>query len=268
MMKDRVGMSFLVLSGPFGVGSVTRELIDRERPSHLLGDTVGRRLFLKLWYPAERGTGDDNERIWQELRNDAGTPLPLRLLLKLLTTRTATRSRGRFVARAQTSRVILYNHGLVSFAAENTSLMQELASHGYTVVAIQHIEQGDGDCALSARIADPRKFLQCGVGIGLGPGAKHACDEFDVEARRLRKAQGAAHIDCGEPLEERPDLDLTRCRKRLGQKPIERSFEHGGIGDLRRLLVSGQLGSGPGPGSAWTGQPGGFNGVRYERRCG
>jgi dienelactone hydrolase len=134
-------MSFLVLSGPFGVGSVTRELIDRDRPSHLLGDTAGRRLFLKLWYPAERGTGDDNERIWQELRNDAGTPLPLRVLLKCLTARTATRSRGRFVARAPTSRMILYNHGLVSFAAENTSLMQELASHGYTVVAIQHVEQ-------------------------------------------------------------------------------------------------------------------------------
>ncbi len=134
-------MSFLSLSGPFGVGSVSRELVDRERPSHLLSDTAGRRLFLKLWYPAERGTGDDNERIWQELRNDAGTPLPLRVLLKCLTARTATRSRGRFVARAPTSRVIVYNHGLVSFAAENTSLTQELASHGYTVVAIQHVEQ-------------------------------------------------------------------------------------------------------------------------------
>ena len=48
---------------------------------------------------------------------------------------------GRFVARAPTSSVVAYNHGSVSFAAENTSLMQELASHGYTVVAIQHAEQ-------------------------------------------------------------------------------------------------------------------------------
>ncbi len=134
-------MSFLVPSGPFGVGSVTRELIDRGRPSHLLNDTAGRRLFLKLWYPAERGTGDDDERIWQELRTDARTPALVRALLGCLRARTATRVNGRFVARAPTSSVVAYNHGSVSFAAENTSLMQELASHGYTVVAIQHAEQ-------------------------------------------------------------------------------------------------------------------------------
>jgi hypothetical protein len=33
------------------------------------------------------------------------------------------------------SPLAIYNHGLISFTAENTSLMEELASHGYTVLA-------------------------------------------------------------------------------------------------------------------------------------
>src|SRR5688572_11712300 len=135
-------MSFLVPSGPYAVGAVAVELNDRDRPVHLGADALGRRLHLKLWYPAERGTGGDEERIWDDLRNDARTPSLVRAVLAcLLRARTATRPNARFVARAPQSSVVIYNHGLISFAAENTSLMQELASHGSTVVAIQHAEQ-------------------------------------------------------------------------------------------------------------------------------
>lgn len=134
-------MSFLHPSGQFGVGTVTTELVDETRSSHALADTPGRRLILKLWYPAERGTESEPERIWQELRDDARTPLPLRLLLKVLRARTASRPDAQFAADARAPRVVVYNHGFVSFAAENTSLAQELASHGCIVVAIQHAAQ-------------------------------------------------------------------------------------------------------------------------------
>jgi dienelactone hydrolase len=36
---------------------------------------------------------------------------------------------------------VLYNHGLISFASENSSLMQELASRGHVVIAIEHVDQ-------------------------------------------------------------------------------------------------------------------------------
>jgi dienelactone hydrolase len=133
--------SFLVPSGPYAVGAAALELIDRERPAHLEADATGRRLQLKVWYPAERGTGGDEERIWEDVRGDAHAPALARAVLKCLRARTASRPNARFVARAPTSNVVVYNHGLISFAAENTSLMQELASHGSTVVAIQHAEQ-------------------------------------------------------------------------------------------------------------------------------
>jgi dienelactone hydrolase len=134
-------VSFLDPSGPFGVGCVVRELLDRSRPAHLLSDSPGRRLLLDLWYPAERGTGSESARIWEALRRDARTPALVRLLLTCLRARTVARPNARFVARAPVSSLVVYNHGLISFAAENTSLMQELASHGCTVVAIQHAEQ-------------------------------------------------------------------------------------------------------------------------------
>jgi dienelactone hydrolase len=174
-------MSFLVASGPFGVGSVTRELIDRDRPSHLLSDTVGRRLLLKLWYPAERGTGTEDERIWQELRNDARTPVPVRVLLKCLRARTSTRSNGRFVVRAPTSSVVVYNHGLVSFAAENTSLMQELASHGFAVVAIQHAEQLAEFRALSRAESAEKKTVDAELAQRLKAATKTERPKLAVE---------------------------------------------------------------------------------------
>ncbi len=36
---------------------------------------------------------------------------------------------------------VVYNHGLVSFASENTSLTQDLASRGHIVIAIEHQDQ-------------------------------------------------------------------------------------------------------------------------------
>ena len=210
------GMAFLIPSGPFGVGSVTRELVDRGRPSHLLSDTAGRRLFLKLWYPAERGTGDDDERIWQDLRNDARTPALVRVLLGCLRARTATRVNGRFVARAPMSSVVAYNHGLVSFAAENTSLMQELASHGYTVVAIQHAEQLAEFKALSR--AEP-------------PEKKKADAEL---AQRLKDASSA----------ERPTLAVeyfqasTNTNRVVVERAADTSFVLGRIADVVAKIPS------------------------------
>jgi len=38
-------------------------------------------------------------------------------------------------------RILIYSHGLISFASENCMLMEHLASRGYVVIALQHVEQ-------------------------------------------------------------------------------------------------------------------------------
>lgn len=128
-------------SGRHRVGSITGELIDLSRASHLLSRSIGRQLLLKCWYPADPDANAEREPIWQQLRSDARTPLPVRIALAFLRRRTSTYAAANFADDVRDSRLIIYNHGLVSFASENTSLAEELASHGFTVIAIQHAEQ-------------------------------------------------------------------------------------------------------------------------------
>ena len=127
-------------SGPHCVGSITHEIVDAGRAAHLASATLGRRLLLKVWYPAANATTRP-ELLWAELRRDTRTPLPMRLLLRCVRVRTATVRCAAISPIVRASPLVLYNHGLISFTAENTSLMEELASHGYTVLAIEHADQ-------------------------------------------------------------------------------------------------------------------------------
>jgi dienelactone hydrolase len=127
-------------SGPYGVGSIPHELVDASRAAHLASEAFGRRLLLKVWYPTASETARP-ELLWAEVRRDARTPLPVRLLLGCVRARTATVPRAAISPVVTASPLVIYNHGLISFAAENTSLMEELASHGCTVLAIEHAEQ-------------------------------------------------------------------------------------------------------------------------------
>ena len=46
-----------------------------------------------------------------------------------------------YATRVGAPRILIYSHGLVSFASENSMLMEHLASRGYMVIALQHVEQ-------------------------------------------------------------------------------------------------------------------------------
>jgi dienelactone hydrolase len=126
-------MSAIRPSGPFAIGTVTRRLEDPERR--------GRRLLLKVWYPAEVVAGATPELLWAQLRAGGATPWPVRALLGLLRRRSCSVPDAPYAAAAARRTPVLYNHGLVSFASENTSLAEELASHGHPVVAIEHTDQ-------------------------------------------------------------------------------------------------------------------------------
>ncbi len=101
----------------------------------------GRRLFLKLWYPAQPAPGTAPEVWWDQLHAARRIPLVGRALLKLIQRRTATYAGAARAAMGPPLWPVVYNHGLVSFASENTSLMQDLASRGHIVIAIEHQDQ-------------------------------------------------------------------------------------------------------------------------------
>ncbi len=174
-------MPYLPPSGPHRIGSIRHTLLDAGRPSHVLSHTAGRRLVLKCWYPAAAGSTEAAERIWAELRDDRAVPFPVRALLKCLRQVTSTQPGAPFDGAARVSRLVLYNHGLVSFAAENTSLAEELASHGFTVVAIQHAEQMLELKALNAAQSEAKKRADAALTVALRKAEGEARAKLAVE---------------------------------------------------------------------------------------
>jgi len=150
-------MKWLEPGGPHGVGSIATRLVDPARSTYVGNETPGRALAVKVWYPSDAASGPA-ERLWEELRRDPQTPAGMRLMLRLLRKRTSTRAGAAIATRGVLRSVVVYNHGLISFASENTSLMEHLASRGHVVLALRHLEQAAELKALSGRkSAEERK---------------------------------------------------------------------------------------------------------------
>ena len=132
------------LSGACTVGSTYLRLTDNSRTLHLGSQNNGRTIIIKIWYPADdsRDPACVKERLWHELQNDPAVPAVMKLLCRRVT-RITTNSNIQPACSKEISRphILIYNHGLISFAAENTYLMEDLASNGFIVISIQHAAQ-------------------------------------------------------------------------------------------------------------------------------
>jgi predicted dienelactone hydrolase len=121
-------------SGSYQVGIVDRELVDEVR---------GRRLMVSVWYPAaQSGTlaplTDHPDEIMTALANLTGLPAPLFQHLRYVT---LTASQGvPALADSPPFPVLVFSHGLVGLRLQNSSTLQELASWGYIVVALDHTD--------------------------------------------------------------------------------------------------------------------------------
>lgn len=130
-------------SGPYPVGTVERAL---ERPTA----HGPRRLFLKVWYPA-RKTAEREEGLWSDLQEMTGLPWYIRWSLAYLSHAPTHSHAGAPYAPGAAVHVVLYNHSFVSWASENSLLAEELASRGFTVIAVSHRGQFDEYRELDAR---------------------------------------------------------------------------------------------------------------------
>lgn len=63
------------------------------------------------------------------------------LLRPAMKVRTNSYCNAPYATSVGAPRILIYSHGLVSFASENSMLMEHLASRGYMVIALQHVEQ-------------------------------------------------------------------------------------------------------------------------------
>jgi len=129
--------------GPYSVGTTKVMFIDKDRKESYTDDpTDVRRLMLRVWYPASPGTESRAAYYWEDAitRSRAttnGIPLPWFTFSHL--GRVKTFSRWDAGVADGTFPIVLYSHGLgIGWSSANTPLVEQLASHGYIVVGVDH----------------------------------------------------------------------------------------------------------------------------------
>ncbi|WP_239133796.1 alpha/beta hydrolase family protein [Rugosimonospora africana] len=125
-------------TGPYPVGTVDLHLIDPSRPDPVAGPGHYRELMTSVWYPARD--------VWRYPRAPWMAPAALRAFLpsggfdpdSVLTPITAGHQGAPVRRMGQRSPVVMFSHGAHDHRSDTTIVVQELASHGYVVVTVDH----------------------------------------------------------------------------------------------------------------------------------
>lgn len=121
-------------TGPYQVGIVNRELVDEER---------GRRLMVSVWYPAAKGDTPAPlthypDEVATGLGNLAGLPgWPFQHLRYFML---AANEGAPILTEGAPFPILVFSHGMVGLRLQNSSTLQDLASWGYIVVALDHTD--------------------------------------------------------------------------------------------------------------------------------
>jgi dienelactone hydrolase len=118
-------------TGPYAVGTVTRYWVDTTREN--------RELMVQFWYPAQSSASAPLARYMQHaevLGNAFGVPGFFFRHLNYLPTQAL--SQVTLASDQPIYPILLFSHGLGGVRTQNTFQCQELASHGYIVVAVDH----------------------------------------------------------------------------------------------------------------------------------
>ncbi|HEU0293947.1 MAG TPA: hypothetical protein VFR47_14500 [Anaerolineales bacterium] len=130
-------------SGPYTVGTRLYELTDEARREIYSGKDEARRFMIQVWYPSEANPSTEKAP-WManaEIVAPAiamSIDMPSFFLDHLALVKVPAFKESEVAVTDQGFPVILFSHGWQGFNAQNTSQALELASHGYTVVGVQH----------------------------------------------------------------------------------------------------------------------------------
>ncbi|ROR37674.1 alpha/beta hydrolase family protein [Kitasatospora cineracea] len=125
-------------TGPHPVGTVALHLVDTSRPDPVAGPGHHRELMASVWYPARKTDGLPRAP-WmtrgalRAFLADVGFPLD-----PALGPLTAAHVGAPVHRTGRRLPVLVYSHGAGSHRGDHTIMVQELASHGYAVVTVDH----------------------------------------------------------------------------------------------------------------------------------
>ncbi|WP_229075182.1 acetylhydrolase [Actinoplanes sp. DH11] len=124
-------------TGPHPIGTVSLHLVDRSRPDAVAGPGHHRELMAAVWYPASGALRRHPVAPWMP-----AAPTQALLSANGFAAAAAPRTAGHQGAPALRSAgrrpVVVFSHGSNGHRAETTIVVQELASHGYVVVTVDH----------------------------------------------------------------------------------------------------------------------------------
>lgn len=208
-------------SGPESIGTVSVELVDRER-EEVYGPRPGgpRRLMTQIWYPARPVEGVDPVT-WSEDWDVVSTAVALRLGLPSwflgYTGYVDSHARPSLPAAAGSYPVVVYSHGWTGFRTIAINQIENLVSNGYVVVAIDHTY-----AAVAIRFPD-------GEVIGYDPAALPEVEEVGEEE----------YDKAAETLVEVLAADIGTVLTALEQGREGPFGEAAGIADVTRVGVYG-----------------------------
>lgn len=147
-------------TGPFAVGTTEFHFVDTTRAEPHTGSPVDRReLMVRAWYPATAGAHGKPvaylphaAAVGRAINNDHwpfGYPL-----MHLARVSTNSFARAPLPKGQDAYPVLVFSHGLsMGHAGQNTVLVEELASRGYVVFAIDHAHDGLATVFPDGRVA-------------------------------------------------------------------------------------------------------------------
>ena len=150
-------IEFPGLTGPYPVGVRSGSVTDPERGNAWnTMDGPPRIVALRIWYPAAQDTrGRQTQRLTDQEKHAARAINlrginPIKLFRESLA-RSHTNSAWDVPVAAGTFPLLVFSHGYLGSMAENSALMEQVASHGYIVASVAHpgessnLVDGDGE---------------------------------------------------------------------------------------------------------------------------
>jgi predicted dienelactone hydrolase len=131
-------------TGSYPVGTVSMHLVDRSRDELYSGNPGDpREIMLQVWYPADP-LSEAQPGPWMDHIDIVGPAIstwirmPPFFIDHVKYARTYSYPDAPLAAAQARYPVLLFSHGWGGFRQQNTYQMEELASHGYVVAAVEH----------------------------------------------------------------------------------------------------------------------------------
>lgn len=130
--------------GPYSVGTAVYHFVDYERPDEYSADpTDHRELMAQIWYPSEPDSGEEAEPYIRDVAAitqglEQALSFPAWTLSHLGLVETHAYSNTPLSSIEGKYPILIFSHGMTGFRNQNTFQIEELVSHGYIVVGIDH----------------------------------------------------------------------------------------------------------------------------------